>query len=242
VTPPVGPSDRHAFETLLDAQRNWIANLPATLWLQDDVLLVHGTPRSDEEYFLETVTDLGCRSATTSEILERADDIHASLILCGHTHVPRSVVLDDGRVIVNPGSVGRQACESREPFVHRIETGSAHARYALIERRGTSWNAEIRLVAYDWNRFDRLAAGQCKSQFDCAWAGDRGRFDRMLGPESELDARLQHEQRERGRILDRCRSQQIRIESSTQSPGCQNRGYRGTFALDLCDCVVSGGI
>lgn len=153
----MGPSDRYAFETLLDAQRQWIANLPATHWLQDDVLLVHGTPRSDEEYFLETVTAQGCRAATSPEILDRAGDIHAALILCGHSHVPRTVVLDDGRVIVNPGSVGLQAYESHDPFVHRIETDSAHARYALIERHGSTWKAEIRRVAYDWNSAAKMA-------------------------------------------------------------------------------------
>jgi predicted phosphodiesterase len=153
----MGPSDRYAFETLLDEQRDWIASLPATAWLQDSVLLVHGTPRSDEEYFLETVTEHGCRAATTSEILERTGDIQASLILCGHTHVPRAVLLEDGRTIVNPGSVGLQAYQSCDPFPHRIETGSAHARYALIERRGAGWKADLRGVAYDWNTAAELA-------------------------------------------------------------------------------------
>ena len=153
----MGPSDRYAFETLLAAQRHWIANLPASQWLQDDVLLVHGTPRSDEEYFLETVTAQGWRAATTSEIIDRAGDSHASLILCGHSHVPRTVVLDDGRVIVNPGSVGLQAYDSRDPFAHRVETGSAHARYALIERHGSTWITEIRRVDYDWNSAAKVA-------------------------------------------------------------------------------------
>ena len=142
----MGPSDRFAFESLLDHQQLWIAQLPATLRLTDDVLLVHGTMRSDEEYFLETVTDRGCRAATVSEIMERMESIDASLTLCGHTHVPRVVLLEDGRMIVNPGSVGLQAYESYEPFPHRIQIGSAHARYALIERRGSGWKAELRGV------------------------------------------------------------------------------------------------
>ena len=31
------------------------------------------------------------------------------LVLCGHSHVPRAVGLPDGRLVVNPGSVGLQA-------------------------------------------------------------------------------------------------------------------------------------
>ena len=45
-------------------------------------------------------------------------------MLCGHTHVARAVRLRDGRLIVNPGSVGLQ-----------LNHGSPDARYAIVERR-----------------------------------------------------------------------------------------------------------
>ena len=146
----MGLSDSLAHKTLLLAQRRWLAGLPETLWLQKDILLVHGTPRSDMEYLLETVTQRGCQAATKREIAERAGDLDARLILCGHTHLPRAVRLDDGRLIVNPGSVGLQAYEDKHPFSHRMETRSPHARYALIEDHQDEWRVEFRKIAYDW--------------------------------------------------------------------------------------------
>ncbi|MBC7455449.1 MAG: metallophosphoesterase family protein, partial [Massilia sp.] len=104
----MGASDRRAYETIRPDQRQWLESLPTSLEL-DDVLLVHGTPASDLEYFLETVTANGCRAATMEEVVSRVGPTKASLILCGHTHLPKSVYLDDNRLIVNPGSVGLQA-------------------------------------------------------------------------------------------------------------------------------------
>ncbi|MGU7775967.1 metallophosphoesterase family protein [Burkholderia sp. MR1-5-21] len=143
-------SDRLAHDTLRDDQLAWIASLPAQLML-DDVLLVHGTPDSDVDYFLETVTASGCRAATPDEVARRAGDASASLILCGHTHVPRAITLADGRTIVNPGSVGLQAYEDDLPFPHKIETGSPHARYAMASRTASGWAVEFHAVEYDWD-------------------------------------------------------------------------------------------
>src|SRR3982750_4326374 len=63
----MGLSDRHAADTLRPEQLAWLAALPKTLWLRDDVLLVHGTPHCDLTYFLETVTAEGIRAATPAE-------------------------------------------------------------------------------------------------------------------------------------------------------------------------------
>jgi predicted phosphodiesterase len=55
----MGPSDRHAYAQLDAGHVEWLASLPATLQYRDDVLLCHGTPRDDESYWLERVTDSG---------------------------------------------------------------------------------------------------------------------------------------------------------------------------------------
>jgi len=144
-------SDLRAHQTLRADQLAWIASLPDTFWLTPGVLLVHGTPASDNHYFLETVTETGCRPATPAEVARAAGDIGASLILCGHTHIPRAMRLDDGRFIVNPGSVGLQAYEDHQPYPHRVETGSAHARYAILTLASGIWHAEFHRVEYDWN-------------------------------------------------------------------------------------------
>lgn len=153
----MGPSDRMAHAMIRPDQRSWIERLPETLRLFDDVLLVHGTPDNDLTYFLEVVTEFGCRPAMKHEVASLARNTDASLILCGHTHFPRTMQLDDGRLIVNPGSVGLQAYADDHPFFHQMETGSPHARYAIVERSATGWSAELLSVAYDWEAAAALA-------------------------------------------------------------------------------------
>jgi predicted phosphodiesterase len=153
----MGLSDRHAAEQLRPDQRDWLAELPATLRLPDDVLLVHGTPDSDLAYFLETVAEDGLRPATAAEIEARAGTTGAAVILCGHTHVPRVAKRPDGRLVVNPGSVGLPAFDDDHPFPHVVETGSPHARYAVLSDEGDGWSAELLAIAYDWEQAARDA-------------------------------------------------------------------------------------
>lgn len=146
----MGASDRWAHDHIAPAHRAWIDGLPASLRLQEDVLLVHGTPGSDLVYWMETVDAGGKHPAAYAEVLERAGDARASLILCGHTHVPRACLLEDGRLVVNPGSVGLQAYSDVHPHPHKAENGTPHARYAIVERTGRGWAVEQYAVAYDW--------------------------------------------------------------------------------------------
>ena len=169
----MGPADAFTASALTPEHRAWMAALPETRRVLDDVLLVHGTPRSDMEYFLHTVTPDGLHEATDDEILERArsadevDATSAAVILCGHTHLPRVFRLDDGRLVVNPGSVGLQAYEYDHPYPHRVENGSPHARYAILEQRDGRWSAELVTVSYDWER--SVAAATANGRPD--WAG-----------------------------------------------------------------------
>jgi len=156
----MGLSDRWAHDTLRADHRTWMAALPERLTLDGDVLMVHGTPDSDLVYFLETVTP--------DEVAQRAGDAKASLILCGHTHVPRTAKLDDGRLIVNPGSVGLQAYADDLPHPHRIETGSPHARYAMVSRTATGWNVEFHAVEYDWYTAAATAAARGRDDWTVA--------------------------------------------------------------------------
>jgi len=154
----MGPSDAYARAQLLPEQLDWIAALPATLRLRHDVLLVHGTPTSDLVYFLDTVTPQGNRAATLGEAAQRAGDASAALILCGHTHMPRSVTLPDGRLVVNPGSVGLQAYDDEHPYAHVMENGTPHARYAIVEDDAQGrWHAQFHQVDYDWEAQAQLA-------------------------------------------------------------------------------------
>lgn len=144
------PADRFAASMLRADQREWLALLPETLRI-DDVLLVHGSPNSDLECFLETVTEDGIRQASLEEVEKRVGSVDAALMLCGHTHVQRAVSLLDQRLVVNPGSVGLPAFHDDYPFAYKVEMGSPHARYAIVESLHGLWSAELMAVSYDWD-------------------------------------------------------------------------------------------
>ena len=93
----MGIADRHAACSLRSLHRDWIADLPAVRWLSDEVLMVHGTPDSDPENFLETVTEAGMRAAGLEEIEVRVGASAGKVILFGHTHIDRRVPLRTGR-------------------------------------------------------------------------------------------------------------------------------------------------
>jgi putative phosphoesterase len=168
------PSDAFARQALAPDQLAWIEALPATLRLSDDVLLCHGTPASDVEYFLEHVDANGWRRASVTQAAARAGDCNAGLILCGHTHVPRAMQLDDGRLVVNPGSVGLQAFHADHPLPHDIELDSPHARYAIATRTRRGWSVEFHAVDYDTARAVALAERRGRPEW--ATALRRGRM------------------------------------------------------------------
>lgn len=124
---------------LLDErQHRWLGSVPATLLLEGDVFLCHGTPRDDNTSFMDTMVGTIPTMHPRDYIEAEAAGFDHEVLLCGHTHVPRSLRLADGRLVVNPGSVGLP-----------MEIGSPDARYAIIEKRRAGWNTELRAVAYD---------------------------------------------------------------------------------------------
>ena len=180
-----GASDAFAAAHLTAAHRAWIAGLPATRLVGDAVFCCHGTPSSDLVYFLETVTPdfarggaPGIRAASSAEAAARALDVPQRLILCGHTHVPRAALLPDGRLIVNPGSVGLQAYDDAHPHPHVVENGTPHARYALLTQSGAQWQVEFRCVPYDAESAARRAEANGRGDWaDALRSGRVGRFE-----------------------------------------------------------------
>ena len=153
----MGLSDRYAAEQLTAHHRQWLSALPAQHSPFPDVLMVHGTPSSDLEYYLHTVTPEGVRAATEVEIHARTGDAPYGLILCGHTHLQAEHRLPDGRLIVNPGSVGLQAYDDTRPHPHLVENDGPEARYAILSLSGGAWSAQFHAVPYDTTRAVRQA-------------------------------------------------------------------------------------
>ncbi|HEY0622528.1 metallophosphoesterase family protein [Sphingomonas sp.] len=145
--PVPGPAGRQAMALSLDriARGDVDPGTEAGMTKVGAILCVHGSPRSDVEHLIHSVEGAGLRDASDAEIGERLDGATASLILCGHTHVPRIVTLADGRTVANPGSVGLQAYTDDHPAFYAVENGDPLARYALV--RGHE--VELRAIPYD---------------------------------------------------------------------------------------------
>lgn len=147
----MGASDRLAHEQITDDQRRWMSQLPLTVEPAPGVLAFHGTPTHDQTYLLDTVTPDGARPATRDEVIDRLGE-HATtpLLLCGHTHVQRSMRLPSGAYVLNPGSVGWPAYSDDEPFAHVMEAKTPHARYAIADDTDGRWRGRFYAVDYPW--------------------------------------------------------------------------------------------
>jgi predicted phosphodiesterase len=194
----MGAADAYAARAIGADERAWLAALPKAMWIAPDVLLCHGTPASDVGYFLQTVEPgwtrggfPGVRRASPEEVRQRAAQLAetraeprrpglvATLILCGHTHLPHMLKVPMGPLVVNPGSAGLQAYDDSHPLPHVAEAGSPHTRWALVERSGRGeWKVELRATVYDWH----AAAARAESNGRGDWAdailtGFMGRFE-----------------------------------------------------------------
>lgn len=146
-----GPSDRNADSLLNSEEHDWLRHLPASFQLTEEIFLCHGTPVNDKTYLLETIGDDGrVHLANPDEIRGRLDRIPHPVIACGHSHTPRAVHLPEGTLVINPGSVGMPAYtdDSTSP-PHVVETGSPHARYAILEKMTAGWVPQLIAVPYD---------------------------------------------------------------------------------------------
>ena len=113
-----------------DSDVRYLESLPfsANPHSAPDVLLVHGSPRSNNE---------GLGPWCSDEFLEeQIDPIEERVLVCAHTHRPmlRSY---PGGLIVNVGAVGL-------PF-----NRDRRAQYAILREDDGAWTAQFRQVEYD---------------------------------------------------------------------------------------------
>lgn len=145
-----GSDHRRDVRELEQRHVDWLAAMPQTLNFRDDVFLCHGSPDDDAAFWLDVPTaDRTVRPNSREDIERSVAGIDASLILCAHTHVPRVVRLSDGRMVVNPGSVGLPGYTGVKPVPYQVETGTPDACYAVLRQSREGWAASIRYVPYD---------------------------------------------------------------------------------------------
>jgi diadenosine tetraphosphatase ApaH/serine/threonine PP2A family protein phosphatase len=164
-------SDSVAYGQLLPAHLDWIRALPTSLVYRDEAYLCHATPDDDNTYWLEQVSPDGLVSLMPLERIEAlAGAIDRPLILCAHSHIARTVRLSDGRLIVNPGSVGCPAFDDVLPHYHKVETGHPLACYAILEKTAKGWQAAFRQIPYDHGAMARLAAANGRDDWSSGLA------------------------------------------------------------------------
>lgn len=161
------PSLAYTLACLSPSHLAWLRGLPPVLTAHGgELLLCHGSPGRDDAYLLWDVTPDGARprspdaiaaalaaaaaAATAATAAVNPVTAIAPVVLCGHDHVPRSVRLPAGTFVVDPGSVGLPAYFDDTPPPHAMQTGSPHARYALVTRDRDGWSAQDIAVPYDW--------------------------------------------------------------------------------------------
>lgn len=146
----MGDWERPSHAQLSEAQLDWIRTLPFSAVYRDEVYLCHATPKDDNTYWMETLHEAGIfHLRPIDEIEAMAQGIEQRLMLCGHSHIARSAQLPDGRLIVNPGSVGCPGFDYDKPFYHKAQAGAPFAAYAVLEKTGRGWQPTFRQVRYD---------------------------------------------------------------------------------------------
>lgn len=114
----------HTKEQLSDGQAEWVQELPRTVEVADgSILMVHSHPKNVGEYV----------KPRDFPRMRRYLDDYVGLIL-GHTHIQHEATID-GRLILNPGSVGQP------------RDGDSKAAYAVIDT--AEMEAKLHRVEYD---------------------------------------------------------------------------------------------
>ena len=167
LAPPEHPSmaTTYTLEHLEPTHLEWVQSFPATAVFANDVFLFHGDLSSDETYLLEDVTPNGVFLRNTAAIAAALANVEKSVVLCGHSHLPRTIFLPPGKLIVNPGSVGMPAYTSDLPLPHGMESGSPHAKYAILNKADSAWQVEHVQVPYDWEKAATVARDNGRSDW-----------------------------------------------------------------------------
>lgn len=92
------------------------------------ILIVHGSPRKIDEHLYADCPE--------ESVLRLFEDENVDIIICGHTHIPYTRVVNS-KCLINAGSVGKP------------KDGDPRAAYTLIKLTESSLETEVIRVKYD---------------------------------------------------------------------------------------------
>ena len=154
----MGDWEAPAFRQLSARHLQWIRDMPSALVVESEVFLCHATPQKDDVMWTEELLPSGHFALKEqAEIEALAQGVAYPLILCGHSHIARSVLLSGNRILVNPGSVGCPGFTYHIPVDHKLETAHPFACYAIVEKTEAGWQPSFHQVRYDTSRMAALA-------------------------------------------------------------------------------------
>lgn len=156
-----------------DSIKAFLAAMP-TSYSNEWIYACHGSPRSDTEYLLEEMHEQGGVLKPTAQIAEALAGVGRKLVLCGHSHLARTLSVPyAGQVVVNPGSVGLPAYADDLPCAHIMEAGSPLAQFAVISRQADCWQVEQIQLPYNWQAAAALAEKNARPDWAFALATGR---------------------------------------------------------------------
>ncbi|MCG3172510.1 MAG: hypothetical protein GMKNLPBB_00663 [Myxococcota bacterium] len=120
-----------------ETHRAWMRTLPPMQRLEVNgrhVLMVHGSPRRQNEFLWESATPDGF-------LVHLLDAWRAGVLLCTHTGLHWGRRLPGGRCVINVGAIGRPANDGR-----------TCVWYAMVDFSGPETRWEFIPLDYDWPR------------------------------------------------------------------------------------------
>lgn len=169
----VHPTMKYVLESLSHDSIEWLKSLSKTFIFLEDFFLCHGTPGDDHKYLIENVSENSVDIRPSDEIAKELKDITQPVILCGHSHTPRTIHLSSGKMVINPGSVGLQAFDDDLPYYHAMESGSPHARYSIIIKEDMDIKVDNIVLPYCFEQAAEAAAGRNRPDWQRALLSGR---------------------------------------------------------------------